>query len=124
MRIYALGLIILTDIIIGLTRDMDVNSSGLNFLLTLIIVVIVAFAASALLRNAKNIKMTRNYSISGILGIVVGIIFFFWIRANTEALLEWFRNHGLTILLLLNVIAGLTIFFSKPSKKAENQLAE
>lgn len=119
MRAFALGLIILSDIIIGLTNGMNLNPAGLSFLLTMILVVIVAFTVSALLRNMQSLTMTRNYTISGIAGVVTGAIFFFWIKSNTEALITWFEDHGLTILLVINILAALVIFFVKPAKKKE-----
>lgn len=113
MRAFALGLIILTDIIIGLTHGVSLNPTGLSFLLTLIVVVILAFATSALLRNAKSVKMTRNYTISGIVGVIIGIFFFVWVRDNTAALINWFEQYGLIILLAINILAALFIFFGK-----------
>lgn len=117
MRSFALGLIILSDIIIGLTHGVTLNPAGLSFMLTMILVVIVAFASSAFLRNIKSLTMTRNYTVSGIIGIVIGIVFFFWIRNNTEAMVTWFEANGLTILLGINILAALVIFLVKPAKK-------
>lgn len=118
MRGFALGLIILSDIIIALTHNLDINASGLSFLLTLILVIVVAFASSALLRNIQSLKMTRNYTISGIIGIVIGTLFFFWVKDNTTALIEWFNNYGVIILVCINIIGALYIFFTKKAPKA------
>ncbi|WP_417608378.1 hypothetical protein [Owenweeksia hongkongensis] len=117
MRGFALGLIILSDIIMWFTHGVDINPTSLSFLLTLILVIVIAFASSALLRNMQSLKMTRNYTISGVIGIVLGIIFFFWIRDNTAAVIAWFNQYGLIILLGINLLAALYIFFAKKPKK-------
>ena len=123
MRNYALALLILSDIVIYLTKDLDVSSGSLSFLLTLIVVVIIAFISSALLRNAKNLKMTKNYTYSGSMGVVVGIIFYTWVKSNIAALTEWFAAHGLTFLLLINILCALIIFFTASRKKPEVEMA-
>ena len=123
MKNYALGLLILTDLVIYLTKDLDVGSGSLSFLLTLIIVVLAAFASSAMLRNMKSLKMTRNYTYSGIIGVLVGILFYFWVKSNIEALTTWFAEHGLTFLLVINIICALTIFFVKKPEKLEEPTA-
>ena len=124
MRGFALGLIILSNLIIGLTHGIELNPTSLSFLLTMIVVVIVAFALSALLRNIHSMKMTRNYTLSGIIGVIVGIVFFFWIKTNTEALVNWFDNYGLTILLGINILAALVLFAVRPPKKKEKIATE
>lgn len=124
MRAFALGLIILSDIIIGLTHGVSINPGTFNFLLTMIVVVVAAFAVSAVLRNIQSITMTRNYTISGIIGIALGIGFFLWIQNNTAALISWFEEHGLTILLGLNILGALTIFFVSSKKKSSQEVAQ
>ena len=120
MRNYALGLLILTDLVIYLTKDFTISGGSLSFLLTLVVVVLVAFASSALLRNFKTLKMTRNYTYSGIIGVVIGIFFYMWVKSNIEALSNWFAENGITVLLVINLICALTIFLApKPKKHAE-----
>lgn len=118
MRNYALALIILTNLVIYFTKDMlGINAASLSFLLTLVVVVLIAFTSSALLRNAESLTMTKNYTYSGLIGVVVGIAFFFWVNTNITVLVEWFNNNGLTILLVINLICALTLFFSPKKKK-------
>lgn len=117
MRNYALGLLLLTNAVIYLTKDLSISSGYLSFLLTLVMVVLVAFASSAFLRNIKNLKMTRNYMYSGIMGVVFGLIFIFWVNSNISALTDWFEANGLGLLLIINVICALTIFFAPKRKK-------
>ena len=124
MRNYALGLLLISDLVIYLTRDFEISSGSLSFLLTLVVVVFVAFAASAVLRNSKSLKMSRNYTYSGILGVIIGIIFYVWIKSNIEQLTEWFAEHGLGLLLILNVICALTIFFVKKRKTQASTAVE
>jgi len=99
-----------------LTHDVKLNPTGISFLLTLIVVVIIAFGLSALLRNINSLKMTRNYILSGALGVVAGIFFYLWVKDNTVSLIHWFEQHGFTILLVINLLAALYIFFAKKSK--------
>lgn len=124
MRNYALALLILTDLVMYLTKDMNGIDGGLlSFLLTLVVVVLVAFTSSALLRNSKSLAMTKNYTYSGVIGVILGFGFYFWVNSNIASLAEWFNEHGLTILLILNIICALTIFLSKKPKKKEAPLA-
>lgn len=116
MRGFALALIILTDIIMWLTHDVELNPTGISFLLTLIVVVILAFGLSALLRNINSLKMTRNYIFSGVIGVIAGIFFYLWVKDNTVALIHWFEQYGFTILLGINILAALYIFFAKKKK--------
>jgi Na+-driven multidrug efflux pump len=116
MKNYALGLLILTNLVIYLTNDLSVDSGYLSFLLTLVMVVLVAFVSSSLLRNVKNLKMTRNYLYSGIIGVVFGLIFIFWVNSNIQALQRWFEEYGLALLLIINLICALTIFFARKRK--------
>jgi Na+-driven multidrug efflux pump len=118
MRNYALGLLLLTNLVIYLTDVLSVSSGYVSFMLTLVMVVLVAFASSALLRNVQNLKMTRNYMYSGLIGVVFGLIFVFWINSNISAFSDWFEANGLVMLLIINVICALTIFLvPKPKKK-------
>ena len=124
MRNYALGLLLLSDLVIYVTRDLSISGNSLSFLLTLVVVVLVAFAGSAILRNVKSLKMTKNYTYSGLLGVVIGIFFYIWVKDNIHALSEWFGAHGLSILLIINIICALTIFLvGKPKKKPESVTA-
>lgn len=124
MRNYALGLLLLTDLVIYLTRGLSISSASLSILLTLVVVVLVAFASSALLRNRKSLKMTKNYTYSGLIGVIVGIFFYMWVGSNIEALSRWFAENGVTMMLVLNVICAITIFLvPKPKKQGEVQEA-
>ena len=121
MRNYALGLLLLTDLVMYVTKDVAVSGNSLSFLLTLVVVVLVAFASSALLRNMKSIKMSKNYTYSGAIGVIVGIIFYMWVRSNIEALTNWFGENGFTMLLILNIICAITIFLAPKPKKAQEE---
>lgn len=120
MKNYALGLLVLTNIVIYLTDQISVDGGYLSFLLTLIMVVLVAFISSAMLRNVKNLKITRNYLYSGIIGVIFGLFFVFWVNSNIAAFTSWFNEYGLIVLLIINLLCALTIFFArKPRKKTE-----
>jgi len=114
MRSVLLGLIILCEIIIYLTRGVEINEESLRFATTLVLVVLVAFTVSALLRNIKSIHMPRNYTISGIAGVIIGVVYYNWVGEHLVALVEWLKNYGLLILLLIIFISALVLFWTKP----------
>ena len=118
MRSVLLGLIILCEIIIYLTRGVEINEESLRFATTLVLVVVTAFTLSAVLRNIKSIHMPRNYTISGIAGVVVGIIYYNWVGEHLAALVNWLHNYGLLILLLLIFISAAVLYLTKPASGA------
>ena len=116
MRELFLTLIIISEIVIAITRDKEINTDSLSFLTTLIVVVISAFAISALLRNIKKLTLSRNYTISGIVGVAVGVLFYSWINVHLDATVEWIKDYGLYILLLIIFISACILYFSKGRK--------
>ena len=108
MRAAFLGLIILCELLILLTRDISVNSSSLSFITTLVVVVLAAFTVSALLRNVKTLTLTKNYGISGVIGIAAGVLFYMWISNNLDSMLSWLADNGLYILLIVIFVSSVT----------------
>ena len=124
MRSIFLGLIVLCEIIIYLTRGVEINEESLRFTTTLVLVVLAAFAISAVLQNFKSIRMSRNYTVSGIAGVIIGIIYYNWVGEHLIALVEWLHNYGLLILLFLIFLSALVLFWTSPSSatsKAESK---
>ena len=120
MRQAAFILIILCEGLIALTRNMEVNGSGLSFMSTLIVVVIIAFASSALFhRFLENMAMSRNYGISGIIGVAAGALFYAWVKDNIELLINWLADYGLWILLIVILISAFALFMMPKTKEVE-----
>lgn len=121
MRAFFLGLLILCEILIAATHKSSPSDSALSLLASMIVVVIVAFTFSAILNNIKTITLTRNYSISGIIGVVIGIFFYLWVDKNIIAMLQWLENYGLYFLLILIFISAIVLYFFKGQNKVEKQ---
>jgi len=83
----------------------------------LIVVVVSAFASSALLRNLEKMKLTRNYIISGIVGIIAGVLYYTWISVHLDATLDWLKNYGIYILLLIILFSAIALYLSNPPEE-------
>ncbi|MEQ8907560.1 MAG: hypothetical protein RIC95_00075 [Vicingaceae bacterium] len=117
MRLAALLSIIVSEILILGLLVLDVSADKLSLISTLVVVVITAFASSALLRNINSLKSSKNYLISGILGLVIAFFYYVWAQDNLTPLVEWLRNSGIYFLMLIILLAALGLFFSKPASK-------
>ncbi len=123
MRTFALTLIIISEIIIALSWNVDMDTGSLSFLTTLIIVVIAAFTFSALLRNFKSLTLTRNYLFSGLVGVVAGILFYAWIKDHLDSLLNWLKTYGPYYLLAIIFISALILYLVPQKKKSVDKPA-
>ena len=123
MREALLFLIIICEVIIALTKGIQVDESSLSIMTTLVVVMLVAFTVSAILRNFKNMGMTRNYAVSGVIGFAVGIVYLAWVRAHLGGMLSWIETYGLYILLLLIFLSAVVLYLKGPSKKEEKSVA-
>lgn len=112
MRAAALGSIIISELLIIALFALDISASSLSLFSTMVVVVLVAFSSSALLRNSKSMKLTKNYTISGIIGLIAGIAYFIWSADNLEAMVLWLKNFGIYFLLIFIFICSLILFFS------------
>lgn len=112
MRPGALLTIIVCEILILLLIGMDISANSLSLVSMLVLVVLTAFSLSALLRNFQSITLKKNYLISGIIGIVVGISYFIWVADNLENMVHWLQKYGVKLLLLIILgCAGILYFF-------------
>ena len=116
MRTAALIMITLSQFMILILTSLEISASSLSLFTTLITVVVFAFAASALLRNIKSMSLSRNYMISGIIGVVIGIIYFIWAGDNLERMVLWMKDFGIYFLMALAVICAFILFFSSNKK--------
>ena len=124
MRGAFLVLIILCEIVIALTRKIDVDKSALSLVTTLMVVVIMAFMISGPLQRIKSLSLARNYMVSGIVGVIVGIIFYTWVGDHLDYLLEWLKNYGLFILLLIIFVSATVLYFKGPSSHKKEEKVE
>ena len=115
MRGAFLILIILCEVVIALTRNIDVDKSALSLVTTLMVVVITAFMISGPMQKIKSLSLARNYMVSGIIGVIVGIIFYTWVGDHLDYLLQWLKTYGLFILLLIIFISASGLYLKAPS---------
>jgi peptidoglycan/LPS O-acetylase OafA/YrhL len=92
---------------------MDISANSLSLVSTLVVVVVTAFACSALLRNFKSLILRKNYLISGIIGVVIGILYFIWASKNLEDMVLWLKKYGVDLLLLVILACALVLYFFK-----------
>lgn len=118
MRVFVLGLIVLCELMIAALWKTNLNASSLKFLTTLIVVVVVSFSVSAFLSFFKNFKLSRNYTLSGILGIISGIAFNMGFSDDMEALTTWLENYAVYTLLFLIFISACILYFYKGSRNS------
>ena len=121
MRGAFLILIILCEIVIALTRRINVDAFSLSLVTTLMVVVIMAFMISAPLQKIKSMSLARNYMVSGIIGVIVGILYFTWVRSHLDSMLLWLKNYGLFILLSIIFISALVLYLKGPSSAKETE---
>lgn len=124
MRLTALLSIIISEILILGLLVLDVSADKLSLISTLVLVVVTAFASSALLRNFKGLKTSKNYLISGIIGVVIAIFYYLWAKDNLTAMVNWLRESGIYFLMLLILLAALVLFFTSVNKKNTPQKIE
>lgn len=117
IRTTALLIILLCELLLLALLVLDISASSLSLISTLVIVVVSAFGVSALLRNFQSIKASRNYSISGLLGIVIGVIYFIWAGDNLESMVQWLKETGIYFLLLFIFICAIYLYYSKKPVK-------
>ena len=104
-------------IIIALSWHMDVDIESLIFTTSMIIVILVAFTTSALLRNLKKLQLSTNYAISGIIGLTASVVYYSFINDNLELLLHWIKSNGVYMLLLIILLSAFLLYFNKSGHK-------
>lgn len=117
MRLAALLTIIISQILILGISTISISADKLSFISTLVVVLIVAFASSALLRNIQSLKVRNNYIISSIIGVILAIFYYLWAKENVNATVDWLRETGIYFLMLFIVLAALVLFFTKSKDK-------
>lgn len=120
MRLAALLTIIISQILILGISTISISADKLSFISTLVVVLIVAFASSALLRNIQSLKVRNNYIISSIIGVIHAIFYYLWAKENVNATVDWLRETGIYFLMLFIVLAALVLFFTKSKDKSSS----
>lgn len=123
MKIGALITILVCELLIMTMMSVDIQSSSLSFISTLVVVVIVAFSFSALLQNIKSLAASKKYGISGLLGVVVGLIYFWWASKHFETIVQWLTSYGIYFLFIIIFLCALFLFAYKGDKKEKNRNA-
>ena len=119
MRIAAIINIIVSEILILVLLTYEVNASTISLISTMVVVVLISFTLSAALRYIKALHLTRNYLISGSIGVFLGIVYYLWASSNVENIIHWFESYGINILLFVILLNALFLFIYKGNKKAE-----
>ena len=112
MRLAALLSIIVSEILIVGLFVIDLGSEKLSLISTLVMALLIAFALSAILRNIKSLKLTQNYLISGLLGVIISVFYYLWAIDNLINLVDWLKTSGVYFLMLGILLAALVLFFT------------
>ena len=121
MKTGALATIIACELFMIMMMSVDIQSGILSFISTLVVVVIVAFTFSALLQNIKTLATSRKFGISGLIGVVAGILYYWWANKHFESIFLWLQSYGLYILYGIIFICALILYFYKNDKKTVNE---
>ncbi|ANW96151.1 hypothetical protein AXE80_07610 [Wenyingzhuangia fucanilytica] len=117
MKTGALLTILVCELLILMMMSVDIQSSSLSFVSTLVVVVIVAFSFSALLQNVKSLASSKKYGISGLIGVIAGLFYFWWASKHFETIVGWLKTYGLYFLFIMIFICALFLYSYKGDKK-------
>ncbi|NJB83292.1 hypothetical protein [Wenyingzhuangia aestuarii] len=116
MKVGALATIIVSELLILMLTSLNINSNSISFVSTLVVVVVVAFSFSALLQNIKTLASSKKYGISGVIGVIAGILYFWLTSKHFETIVAWLHKYGVSILLVVILICVIYLFQGKKSK--------
>ncbi|MGY5356186.1 hypothetical protein [Wenyingzhuangia sp. IMCC45467] len=117
MKTGALATILVCELLIITMMSVNISSSALSFISTLVIVVIVAFSISALLQNIKTLKASKKYGISGVLGVLIGLLYYWWASDHFTTLVTWLQTYGMYFLFIIIFLCALFLYAYKDKKK-------
>ena len=120
MKTGALLTILVSELLILMMMSVDIQSSALSFVSTLVVVVIVAFSFSALLQNIKSLTASKKYGISGLVGVVAGLFYYWWASKHFETIVQWLTTYGVYFLFIIIFICALFLYAYKGEKKKNN----
>jgi len=64
--------------------------------------------------------MRYRYVLSGGIGIAVGAVAYLVLKDSKFLSMEWINSGGKVVLIVLNLIAALVLFFLKPAPRKSN----
>ncbi|MDO3695083.1 hypothetical protein QVZ41_09530 [Wenyingzhuangia sp. chi5] len=120
MKTGALLTILISELLILMMMSLDIQSSTLSFVSTLVVVVIIAFSFSALLQNIKSLTSSKKYGISGLIGVVAGLFYYWWASKHFETIAAWLKTYGLYFLFIIIFICALFLYAYKGEKKQKH----
>lgn len=120
-RLSALVLIAATNLGFFMLPVRLLNSEKAAILVSMVIAVAIAFVISAFSHLIKLQRVVYKYVISGILGIVAGVVLFFLLKSSALLTMEWINTKGKLLLIALNLIAALYLFFAKRKEKPRQE---
>ncbi len=112
-RLSALLLLLFSLIVLYILPVAEINPTMVAFVICLFATIIVAFASSELFHRIDIDQMKYKYTISGALGIFVGIIVYFSLKDSNFFTLRWVNTYGKEAMLIVNLLCALYIFFYK-----------
>ena len=118
-RLAALGLILVTNFGFYVLPMATLNSAKVAILISMIVTVIMAFVFSALSQQVRVRKIRYKYGLSGVLGLVCGVLCYMALDDSPFLSLEWVNSYGKVLLIGINVLAALFLFFTKREKKTD-----
>lgn len=117
MRTAVLSTTLACQLLILMMMNVNIDSNSLSFVSTLVVVVVIAFTFSGLLSKIKKLTLIKNYSLSGILGIIAGILFYLWASQNLDSMILWLKNNGVYFLMFIIFLCTLFLYLYKGATK-------
>ena len=121
-RLAALGLILVTNFGFYILPVTTLNSEKVAILVSMIVTVALAFVFSALSHRIHVERILYKYVVSGALGLIGGVICFIAIKDSPFLSLEWVNSYGKLLLIAINVLAALFLFFTRREKVTDTNV--
>ena len=122
-RLIALAIVAVTNLGFYLLPARLLSSEKAAILVSMVIAVAVAFVISAFSNVIRLKRMMYKYVFSGVVGIMVGAVFFFLLKSSAILTMGWVNTKGKLLLIALNFVAALYLFFARHSKKSTSKTA-
>ena len=120
-RLSALVLIAVTNIGFYILPIQVFNPEKVALLVSMVIAVTISFLFSTFSHIVKIERILYKYVISGVLGILVGAAVFFVLQDSTFLSMEWVNSKGKVLLIALNGVGALFLFFVKQNKSQKDE---
>lgn len=110
-RLLALAVVAMTNIGFYVLPVRVLDAEKMALIIGMVVSVTVAFVFSAFSNLVRMKRIRYKYVMSGVVGIAVGAVVFFLLRDSSFLSMEWINSGGKLVLIALNVIAALVLFF-------------